>query len=141
MPTPMMPHVPTSMRLRGLYMSTIESVKSSTLAPSFTKMASGLALMMSFTTASALWKFIGVGFLASVSAILATLPFFFSATAFSHSAGGFDPVPISLQHRATARADIADHRRVDAHIGIGFLRRDVHLDEFLATPILRALAA
>jgi hypothetical protein len=48
---------------------------------------------MSRTTLSALWKFIGDGFFASVSAILATLPFFFSATAFSHSAGGLGKFP------------------------------------------------
>src|SRR5687767_10721119 len=34
MPMPMMPQVPTSMRFLGLYMSTIERVKSSALAPS-----------------------------------------------------------------------------------------------------------
>src|SRR5207237_925090 len=62
MPTPMMPHVPTSMRFLGLYMSTIERVKSSAFAPSLTSIASGFALTMSRTTASALWKFIGVGF-------------------------------------------------------------------------------
>src|SRR5437879_4022175 len=44
----------TSRRLRGLYMSTMLRVKSSALAPSLTRMASGLALMMSRTTASAL---------------------------------------------------------------------------------------
>src|SRR5437868_14150507 len=89
MPMPMMPHVPTSMRFLGLYMSTMLRVKSSALAPSLTSMASGFALTMSRTTASALWKFIGDGFFASVSAILATLVVFFSLIAFSHSAGGF----------------------------------------------------
>ena len=64
-------------------------VKSSALAPSLTNIASGLALTMSRTTLSALWKFIGEGFFASVSAILATLVVFFSLIAFSHSAGGF----------------------------------------------------
>src|SRR5262245_13195333 len=93
MPTPMMPQVPTSMRFLGLYMSTIERVKSSAFAPSLTSIASGFALTMSRTTFSALWKFIGVGLFASVSAIFATLPFFFSATAFSHSAGGLETLP------------------------------------------------
>ena len=72
MPMPITPQVPTSRRLRGLYMSTMERVKSSALAPSLTSIASGLALTMSRTTFSALWKFIGFGSLASVSAILAT---------------------------------------------------------------------
>src|SRR3954463_12168655 len=93
MPTPMMPHVPTSILFLGWYMSTIERVKSSALAPSFTSIAAGFALTMSRTTLSALWKFIGEGFLASVSAIFATLPVFFSATAESHSAGGFGQLP------------------------------------------------
>src|SRR6185295_6752413 len=47
MPTPMMPQVPTSIRLRGLYMSTMLRVKSSALAPSLTSIASGWALTMS----------------------------------------------------------------------------------------------
>ena len=44
---------------------------------------------MSRTTLSALWKFIGDGFFASVSAIFATFLFLRSAMASSHSAGGF----------------------------------------------------
>ena len=95
MPMPITPQVPTSSRLRGLYMSTMLRVKSSALAPSLTRIASGFALMMSRTTFKALWKVIGDGFFASVSAILAMFLFFRSATAFSHSAGGFgqfDPI-------------------------------------------------
>src|SRR5919201_104301 len=84
----MTPHVPTSRRLRGLYMSTMLRVKSSAFAPSLTRIASGFACTMSRTTLSALWKFIGVGFLASVSAILATFAFFLSPIALSQSAGG-----------------------------------------------------
>src|SRR6202521_2887416 len=98
MPMPMMPQVPTSRRLRGLYMSTMLRVKSSALAPSLTRMASGLALMMSRTTFSALWKFIGVGFLARVSANLATFLFLRSAMAPSQSAGALaqlGPMPAS----------------------------------------------
>src|SRR5213592_3510740 len=98
---PMMPQVPTSMRFLGWYMSTIERVKSSALAPSLTSIASGLALTMSRTTLSALWKFIGVGFLASVSPNLAMLVVFFSLMAFSHSAGGFDREPISFKRAET----------------------------------------
>jgi hypothetical protein len=45
--------------------------------------------MRSRTTLSALWKFIGVGFFASVSAIFATFFVLRSAMASSHSAGGF----------------------------------------------------
>src|SRR5436190_15972349 len=102
MPTPMMPHVPTSIRFLGWYMSTIERVKSRALAPSFTSIASGFALTMSRTTLSALWKFIGEGFFASVSAILATLAVFLSWMAFSHSAGGFaQPDFISFRREET----------------------------------------
>src|SRR6266446_1363328 len=54
MPMPITPQVPTSRRLRGLYMSTMLRVKSSALAPSLTSIASGLALTMSRTTFSAL---------------------------------------------------------------------------------------
>src|SRR5215470_19925856 len=96
----MIPHVPTSRRLRGLYMSTMLRVKSSALAPSLTRIASGFALMMSRTTLSALWKFIGVGFLASVSAILATFLSLRSATALSHSAGGFGQLEPMRESRA-----------------------------------------
>src|SRR5262245_193446 len=151
MPTPMMPQVPTSMRLRGLYMSTMERVKSSALAPSLTSIASGLALTMSRTTLSALWKFIGLGFFASVSAILATLPFFLSATALVHSAGGLArPLPMPASNADThepmsptrrARAALADQRRIDAHVAVGLLRRDVDLDELLAAPGLRQRTA
>src|SRR5436305_15016143 len=88
MPMPMMPQVPTSMRFLGLYMSTIERVKSSAFAPSFTSIASGLALITARTTASALWKFIGVGFFDSVSGIFATLAFFFALIALSQSPRG-----------------------------------------------------
>src|SRR6266850_6820782 len=89
MPTPMMPQVPTSILFLGWYMSTMLRVKSSALAPSLTSIASGFALTMSRTTLSALWKLIGEGFFASVSAILATLLVFFSWIALVQSAGGF----------------------------------------------------
>src|SRR6478609_2328865 len=71
MPMPMIPQVPTSRRFLGSYMSTIERAKSSVFAPSLTTIASGFALTTSRITLSALWKLIGDGFLASVSAILA----------------------------------------------------------------------
>ena len=100
MPMPITPQVPTSSRLRGLYMSTMLRVKSRALAPSFTMMASGFALKMSRTTFSALWKFIGEGSFASVSAIFAMLRFFLSATADSHSAGGFCQPPAMPASRA-----------------------------------------
>src|SRR4026208_1739771 len=116
----MMPHVPTSMRLRGLYMSTIERVKSSALAPSLTRIASGLALMMSRTTLSALWKFIGVGFFESVSAILAALPSLLPGPGGRPSAWRLRPLPPHPgEQRGHARADVADHRRVDADIAVG----------------------
>ena len=86
---PMMPQVPTSIRLRGLYMSTMLRVKSSAFAPSLTRIASGFAFTMSRTTLSALWKLIGDGFFASVSAIFATFLVLRSVIAPIHSAGGF----------------------------------------------------
>ena len=98
MPIPMMPQVPTSRRFRGLYISTILRVKSSAFAPSLTSIASGFALMMSRTTFSALWKFIGTGSFANVSAILARFLFLRSAIAPSHSGPGFgqpEPMPSS----------------------------------------------
>ena len=55
MPMPITPQVPTSRRLRGLYMSTMLRVKSSAFAPSFTRIASGLSLIKSRITLSALW--------------------------------------------------------------------------------------
>ena len=139
MPMPMMPQVPTSRRLRGLYMSTMLRVKSSALAPSLTRIASGFALTMSRTTLSALWKFIGDGFFASVSAIFATFLFLRSAIASSHSAGGFGQFAIRCrgEQRRHARTDVADDRRVDAHVAVRLLRRDVDLDELLAAPFLR----
>ena len=94
MPIPIMPQVPTSRRFLGLNISTMLRVKSSVLAPSFTSMASGLALMISRTTFNALWKFIGVGSFAKASAILARFLFLRSVIALSHSAGGLaQPAP------------------------------------------------
>ena len=55
MPMPITPQVPTSRRFLGLYMSTMLRVKSSALAPSFTRHRSGFARTMSRTTLSALW--------------------------------------------------------------------------------------
>ena len=55
MPMPMMPQVPTSSRLRGLYMSMMPRARSSVLAPSFTRIASGRSLMMVRSTPSAPW--------------------------------------------------------------------------------------
>ena len=45
------------------------------------------------------------------------------------------------EHRRHARPDVADDRRIDAHVAVGFLRRDVDLDELLAAPRLRRRAA
>src|SRR5947207_15893786 len=105
MPTPMMPQVPTSMRFLGLYMSTIERVKSSAFAPSLTRMASGFALTMSRTTLSALWKFIGLGFFASDSPIFATFLVLRSAMALSQSAGGFGQFDRSVAWIVASMAD------------------------------------
>src|ERR1700676_1750239 len=46
MPMPITPQVPTSSRLRGLYMSITPRVRSSVLAPSLTRIASGRSLTM-----------------------------------------------------------------------------------------------
>ena len=102
MPIPITPQVPTSSRLRGLYMSTMLRVKSNALAPSFTSMASGFALTMSRTTFSALWKFIGTGSLARVSLILARFLFLRSSIAAIQSEGGFDQLlPMAANKPAT----------------------------------------
>ncbi len=144
MPMPMTPHVPTSSRLRGLYMSTMLRVKSSAFAPSLTRMASGFALTMSRTTFSALWKFIGDGFFASDSPIFATFLVLRSAMASSHSAGGFGQFAQLVdraEHGRDARTDVADDRRIDADVAVRLLRRDVDLDELLAAPLLGRSAA
>src|SRR5882672_5805897 len=107
MPTPMMPQVPTSMRFLGLYMSTMLRAKSSALAPSLTNIASGLALTMSRTTFSALWKFIGEGFFASVSPILAILVVLFSLIAFNQSAGGFAQPDLISDKKAETQEPIS----------------------------------
>jgi hypothetical protein len=62
-----------------------------------------------------------------------------SAIADSQSAGGFGQPRRCLRERGDARADVADHRRVDAHVAVGFLRRDVDLDELLAAPAFDVL--
>src|ERR1700680_1992018 len=142
MPMPMMPQVPTSRRLRGLYMSTMLRVKSSALAPSLTRMASGFALTMSRTTFSALWKFIGVGFFASASAIFATFLVLRSAMALSHSAGRLRRVlSDAAEHGRDARTDVADDRSIDTDVAVRFLWRDVDLDKPLAAPFLAAVGA
>jgi hypothetical protein len=65
-----------------------------------------------------------------------------SAIAPSHSAGGLGHLGADArEHRRYARADVADHRRVDAHVAVGLLGPDVDLDEPLPPPVLGALAA
>ena len=98
MPIPMMPQVPTSRRLRGRYMSTMLRVKSRVFAPSLTRMASGFSRITARTALKALWKFMGEGFFAKVSAILAWFLSRLSNTARVHSAGGaaqLGPMPAS----------------------------------------------
>src|SRR5262249_49127361 len=53
--TPITPQVPTSRRLRGLYISMMLRAKSSVLAPSFTRIASGRSLMIVRSAPSAPW--------------------------------------------------------------------------------------
>ena len=79
-------------------MSTMLRVKSSVLAPSLTTIASGRALTASRMTASALWKFIGDGFSASVAAIFDRFLSLRSAIAPVQSAGAlaqFESMPPS----------------------------------------------
>src|SRR6266550_3549366 len=148
-PMPMTPQVPTSSRLRGLYMSTMLRVKSSAFAPSLTRIASGFALTMSRTTFSALWKFIGVGFLASDSPIFASARPRTSrrwANRVEPLGGRLRPVGTlscvdRLEHGRDTRTDIADDRRIDADVAIRLLWRDVDLDELLAAPRLGRSAA
>ena len=72
-------------------------------------MASGCSLTVSRITFSALWKFIGDGFFASVSAILVRFLSLRSAIAPVQSAGGLcQPEPIACVERGDARADVAD---------------------------------
>src|SRR3954467_13296167 len=71
---------------------------------------------MSRTTLSALWKFIGEGFFASVSAILATFLFLRSAIASSHSDGGFG------QSLPTARRSADTHDGMSPTSGASILR-------------------
>ena len=64
----------------------------------------------------------------------------------SHSAGGFgqpDPAVALMapEHGGDARADVADDGRIDTNVAVGLLWRDVDLDEFLAAPLLGAVAA
>src|SRR4029453_10606434 len=89
MPDPMMPQGPTSMRLRGLYMSMMPRAKSSVLAPSLTRMASGRSLMTVRNAPSAAWKSMGAEFFMSLGAILATFSSRFALTAAPQPAGGF----------------------------------------------------
>ena len=139
----MTPHVPTSSRLRGLYMSTMLRVKSSALAPSLTRMASGLALTMSRTTLSALWKFIGVGFFASDLGHLRDVLRLALRDGVEPLGGRLRPArsPMPASMRRDAGADVADDRRFDADVAVRLLRRDVDLDELLAAPCLGRSAA
>src|SRR6516164_4671077 len=88
MPTPMTPQVPTSRRLRGLYMSMTPRARSSVLAPSLTRIASGRSLMMVRSAPSALWKSIGAVFFMRRGAILAMFSSLRALTAEVQSAGG-----------------------------------------------------
>src|SRR5690606_1553842 len=57
---------------------------------------------------------------------------------------GRRPAPAAAyagEQRRYARTDVADQRRIDAHVAVGLGRRNIDLDEFLAAPVLRPLAA
>src|SRR3954465_10717985 len=100
MPMPMTPQVPTSRRLRGWYMSMMPRARSSVLAPSLTRMASGRSLMTVRRAPSALWKSIGAEFFISFGAILAMFASLFAVMESAHSAGGARQVPSMPSRRA-----------------------------------------
>ncbi len=88
-PIPITPQVPTSNRLRGLCMSITERAKSSVLAPSLTRIASGWSAMIVFSRPNAPWKSIGTLLFCSLGAIFATFAATLVRTAPSQSSDGF----------------------------------------------------
>ncbi len=88
MPMPITPQVPTSRRLRGWYMSMMPRARSSVLAPSFTRMASGRSLMTVRSAPSAPWKSMGAEFFIRRGAILAMFSSRLVLMVLTQSAGG-----------------------------------------------------
>ena len=135
----MTPHVPTSSRLRGLYMSTMLRVKSSAFAPSLTSMASGFALTMSRTTLSALWIVHRRRVLRQRFRHLRDVLGLALRDGVEPLGGRLRPRSGTCvdraEHGRDARADVADDRRIDADVAVRLLRRDVDLDELLAAPL------
>ena len=113
-------------------MSITPRARSSVLAPSLTRIASGRSLMTVRNAPSAPWKSMGDLVFVSRGAILAM----FSSRL---RLDGVDPVrrrrrPIAahaVEERRYAGADVADHRRDDLDVRVHLLRLDVDLDEFL----------
>src|SRR6266851_4792909 len=81
-------------------MSMTPRARSSVLAPSLTRMASGRSLMTVRNAPSALWKSIGAEFFISLGAILAMLSSLFDLTALIQSAGGAGHLPSMPSRRA-----------------------------------------
>src|SRR6516164_3110445 len=99
--------MPTSRRLRGLYMSMTPRARSSVLAPSLTRMASGRSLTTVRSAPSALWKSIGAEFFISRGALLAMFSSFFALRAPIQSAGGAGHFPSMPSRRADTQEPIS----------------------------------
>src|ERR1700721_1459417 len=125
MPIPTTPQVPTSSRLRGWYMSITPRARSSVLAPSLTRMASGRSLTTVRSAPSAPWKSIGAEFFIKRGAILAMFSSFLALTAPTQSAAG---------------AGIPAQRSNDPDIRVHLLGLDVDLDDPLRSRLAPGLA-
>src|SRR3954454_6424174 len=111
-------------------MSITTRARSSVLAPSFTRIASGRSLITSRSTRNAVWKSIGLEFLPSLLAILAILASFLAVMESVHSGGGACQLrPTPAQHPPPAGADIAHQWGGDLDVAVHLARLDVDLDE------------
>ena len=132
MPMPITPQVPTSRRLRGLYMSMTPRARSSVLAPSLTRIASGRSLM---TVRKRTERAVIVHRRVVVHQARRHLGDVFLALRLD----GVGPVgrrrrPVAahaVEQRRDAGADIADHRGGDLDVAVHLLGLDVDLDELL----------
>src|SRR5687767_8257558 len=88
-------------------MSMTPRARSSVLAPSLTRIASGRSLMTVRSTPSAPWKSIGAEFFISLGAILAMFSSFFALTASIQSAGGDGHSPSMPRRRADTQEPIS----------------------------------
>src|SRR5579864_2348104 len=109
-------------------MSMTPRARSSVLAPSFTRIASGRSLTIVRNAPSALWKSIGDVFFIRRDDILPTFSSFFALIAPVHSEGGVGHLP-----SMPASSD-------DGNIAVHFLGLDVDLDELLRPRLAPGLA-